>query len=100
METMTREWVIATLRRANPNARLQDLSLYASHFCDFAQADANVLRNGGITLHPRSGAPIKNPYLDQKEKATKALTGFRLHTEELWRVYAQQIASISKEKDQ
>lgn len=59
---MTREQVVEVLQRDNPDARADDVAMYADSFLDYQEADDNIKRNGNIVAHPRTGAPIENPY--------------------------------------
>ena len=88
MEAVTRAEVVACLRSANPRATDQEIELYASHFLDYQEAEQNIRKHGTIVLHPRTGAPIDNPYSRIKGTSSKQLRGFRLQTNELWRLVA------------
>ncbi|MBK5204914.1 MAG: hypothetical protein JJD98_05760 [Polaromonas sp.] len=70
---MNREEVIGVLRRDNPGARGDDVSMYADCFMDYKEAADNIAKNGNIVLHPRTGAPIENPYIKVKASAMNQL---------------------------
>lgn len=53
----------ASLRAENPKAKEIDISVYAATLKAYFEAQDNVGRNGAIVAHPRTGAPIENPYL-------------------------------------
>lgn len=84
MGKVTREEALTKLRAANPKASPQTLTLYVDAFLDFQEAEANIRAHGVIVAHPRTGAPIENPYLRTKAAAVRALQRFRLRTECLW----------------
>jgi len=55
--------VVAELSRDNPTLRLIDLQLFADALATYKEAAKNIKANGSIVMHPRTGAPIDNPYL-------------------------------------
>jgi phage terminase small subunit len=65
--------VVAFLRKENPVATLQAVSLYADAFCEYRAAMRNIAEHGAIVLHPRTGAPVDNPFLKVRDAARKAL---------------------------
>lgn len=70
---MTRDEVVAVLRRDNPNARADDVAMYADCFADYCEARDNIIKNGNIVAHPRTGQPIENPYIKVKASAMNQL---------------------------
>lgn len=70
---MTRDEVLAILRRDNPSARADDVSMYADCFLDYREAADNITKNGNIVAHPRTGTPIENPYIKVKASAMNQL---------------------------
>lgn len=70
---MTRDEVLIILRRDNPAARADDISMYADAFMDYQEAQANIAKNGTIVIHPRTAAPINNPYCLIKGTAMRQL---------------------------
>jgi phage terminase small subunit len=86
---MTLDDVLAILRKDNPRARAQDLELYAAAYVEHAEAQANITKHGSIVLHPRTGAPIPNPYLKIRDAAAARLARARkLRTDRLWQAPA------------
>lgn len=83
---MTRDEVLCVLRRENPSARADDLALYADCFLDYQEAITNIREQGSIVIHPRTGAPIDNPYLKVKAQAMAGILKLRRvkKTETLW----------------
>jgi len=55
--------VRAELRKDNPSRRSIDLQVFADALTIYREASRNVCENGAIVAHPRTGAPIENPYL-------------------------------------
>lgn len=53
----------AELRKDNPNAKGTDLRVYADALRVYVEASRNVREHGAVCQHPRTGAPIENPYL-------------------------------------
>lgn len=83
---MTRDEVLAILRRDNPRGGADDIAMYADCFLDYQEAQANIQKNGNIVSHPRTAAPIENPYIKVKATAMNQLrkiTKLR-HVDALW----------------
>lgn len=81
---MTREEVLTRLRAANPGARADRVTIYADALVEYKHAQANITENGSIVLHPRTGAPIENPYIKIRNQASKVLLSIGLHHDGLW----------------
>jgi hypothetical protein len=56
------EKIIDTIRRDNPSAKDTTISYYYTLLCNYIEAEKNIIENGVIVAHPRTGAPIENPY--------------------------------------
>lgn len=69
MGQMTRDKVLAILRRDNPGCGADDIAMYADCFLDYQEAQANIEKNGNIVSHPRTASPIENPYIKVKASA-------------------------------
>lgn len=83
---MTKAEVVGVLKADNPSAPLASLELYAGSFVDYQEAADNIARHGTIVAHPRTGAPIENPYFKIKVATMKSLLAFRrLKTDLLWK---------------
>lgn len=54
---------LTLLRADNPAAPEGDLVMYATALLEWRAASANIASHGTIVAHPRTGAPIDNPYL-------------------------------------
>lgn len=55
--------IVAVLIRDNPALRVDFATIYADAIIDYLAASENIRENGSVVLHPRTGAPIDNPYL-------------------------------------
>lgn len=79
--------MLAILRRDNPKARQQDLVTYADVYVQYKEAADNVAKNGSVCAHPRTGAPMPNPFAAIQSKALGDLGKIRarLKTDALWR---------------
>jgi len=65
---------IATeLHADNPRARRVDIDIFADALRTYHEAAANILKHGSIVAHPRTGAPIENPYLKVRDSAARGI---------------------------
>ena len=55
--------IVAVLIRDNPALRVDFATIYADAIIDYLAASEHIRDNGSVVLHPRTGAPIDNPYL-------------------------------------
>lgn len=55
--------IAAELAADNPRASAMSIRIYADAMRTYHEAATNVLKNGAICQHPRTGAPLENPYL-------------------------------------
>lgn len=69
--------VEAELRLDNKSARGVDLKIFADALTAYVNASDNINANGTIVSHPRTGAPIENPYLKIAKHAGEVLTKMR-----------------------
>lgn len=84
---MTVAEVVKILRTENPTCPLGDLTMYAEVWLVLREAAANIAKNGAIVAHPRTNAPIENPYfriMGGQIKLLQGLTRVR-KTDHLWR---------------
>lgn len=84
MGKVTREDIIELLRDENPDGADHDFAIYADSFLSYLAAAENVAKNGDIVLHPRTGAPIDNPYSAVRERAAAQLRKIQIQTGILW----------------
>jgi len=55
----------------------KNISLFAITRFLYAEATANITTNGSIVLHPRTGAPIENPYLKIQTQQSSIIAKFK-----------------------
>lgn len=78
---------LEALREANPRAPEDALRAYASALRDFVAAERNVAEHGAIVFHPRTGAPVENPFLAVRERCSQTMARCKLRdTSEAWRL--------------
>lgn len=73
MEDLTPDEARQRLSRDNPQARQDDLVRYLEAYWEYRKAAANIAEHGPIILHPRTGAPVENPYLRIRGQATATM---------------------------
>ncbi len=88
MGEMTKSEALEILRADNPRAPLATLAIYAAAFVEHEAAQANIDANGTIVFHPRTGAPITNPYLAVRNGAAAVMQKIRIASDRLWSVAA------------
>jgi phage terminase small subunit len=75
MAEMSRdEVVVALVKRGVAKDRAWR---YAAEYVTYREADANIAQNGAVVAHPRTGAPLENPYLRIRDRARAALDRMR-----------------------
>lgn len=65
--------VIAYLLAENDGAPLQLVSQYADQWSTYREAQSNIDEHGALVFHPRTGAPVQNPYLGIRDAALRHL---------------------------
>lgn len=63
------------LQKDNPTRRLIDLQVFADALIVYSEASKNIRAHGAIVSHPRTGAPIENPYLKIQTQKGAVLAG-------------------------
>lgn len=82
---MTTDEAIDRLAELNPKIRRDRLCIYADAMMLYREASENIARNGAITAHPRTGAPLENPYLKVRKMAADTLAKFHnINCGDLW----------------
>lgn len=76
--------VFLRLVALNPKARKDVLQMYSNAFSMYAEASKNIKENGAIVYHPRTGAPVDNPYLRVQSAQGAILRKIRINTGDLW----------------
>lgn len=85
MGTMTREDVMTALGTANPRGRPDEIAMYADVYLTYQEAARNIAEHGAVVLHPRTGAPIDNPYLRVRDTAMAQIRRLsRVKVDGLW----------------
>lgn len=59
--------------------------IYADLFTDYRAAQKNIDENGCIVFHPKTGAPIVNPFLAVRDSTLGRLLKLDLETGDLWK---------------
>lgn len=83
-DVVDRPKILAAILAGNPHARASEIAMYTDAFVDYRTAQLNINANGSIVFHPRTGAPIDNPYIAIRDRAGVLLRKIRLNTDMLW----------------
>lgn len=85
---MTRGEVVAILQADNPRASVAEVSMYADNFINYLKGSANIASIGAVVTHPRTMAPMPNPYLPVVAAARRAMVELRRvkSTDRLWKM--------------
>lgn len=82
---MTRREAVEILLQHNDAKRRHAIEMYVSSFLGYLEAQDNIDRNGNIVAHPRTGAPMENPYLKVRTYCINEMNKMRLRgLGELW----------------
>lgn len=85
MGEMTREQIIAAIKADSPRAKMSDIIIYADAYLEYQAAQANIAEHGSIVFHPRTGAPIENPYIKIRNSASATIRKIlAIKASELW----------------
>lgn len=68
----------------NPDVPIELVERYLDAYAAYRMAQANIAEHGEIVIHPRTGAPIDNPYRRVRADAARALDGLALESDALW----------------
>ena len=86
MGQMTREEALSALTRDNPKVKAADLAMYADAFVEYQAAQKNISEHGSIVFHPRTGAPIDNPFVRVRDRAGALMRRMRVvKADAIWR---------------
>lgn len=86
------------IRQENPQAKADDIEMYAQQFVSYFEAAVNIQANGTIVSHPRTGQPMDNPYVKIRAGAQQCMTKIRrLKVNELWSIAASELESHATE---
>lgn len=75
---------VASLTAQNPRSDPAKIAIYADALADYRGAQANIDEHGTIVFHPRTGAPIPNPYLAVRDRAAQRVVSLGLRAVGLW----------------
>ena len=67
---------VQVLGKLNPEIHPDSLRIYLDALRLYSEASENIEKNGAITGHPKTGAPIVNPYMEIQERASRVLMKF------------------------
>ncbi len=81
------------LAKDNPRSSLVEVEIFAAALRTYDEAAKNVCENGAICSHPRTGAPITNPYLAIRDKQAAMLSKMR-------RIKADRVFALMQNKTQ
>ena len=83
MGQMTKMEAYQALVEANPRS-VSACAMYADAWHEYCQAQANIDEHGTIVYHPRTGAPIENPYIAVRDRAGRTMRSLELRDAALW----------------
>ena len=87
------------LAKDNPAARVIHLQVFAGAMATYREAARNVKANGAIVMHPRTGAPIENPYLRIAESSSRILCKMRIQSDRVARLLDAEEACSTKHEE-
>ena len=67
---------LETICDLNPSIHRHVLAVLLDAIKLYGEASENIGKNGAITGHPKTGAPIVNPYLPIRDMASKTICQF------------------------
>ena len=88
--------ILDLLKAENPKEPAMNVEVFADALSTYIEATANISKNGAIVSHPRTGAPIENPYLKIQTQKGAILTKMgRIKSNETLASLADQLANKS-----
>lgn len=81
---MERSEVISILKYNNPSINNDKIIMYTDLYMDYQEAAKNIREQGALVSHPKTGAPIDNPYLKIRIKMNESLRKIRINSDGLW----------------
>ena len=85
---MTRQQAVQTLLAGG--TRIDIACMYAEAYMEYHEAAANIRQHGVLVQHPKSGAPIQNPYLGIRDRASAKMRSLKVeHVVDLWPTVAE-----------
>lgn len=84
-QVITPEDAYAVLRQHNPRSPEAAVVAYATAWAEYETADENIREHGTVVFHPRSGAPISNPYLSIRADCERRMNRLKgIKADALW----------------
>lgn len=79
---MSRDEVLTILSKNNRD--YGQVVMYTDLFLSYQAATKNIQENGDIVVHPRTGAPIDNPYSRVRNQAITMMSKMKINASPLW----------------
>jgi len=95
MGKMTRQQVVDILTAAVKfQGQAAKIQMYADSYMSYQAAVENIRKNGDIVFHPRTGAPIENPYCGVRSRAMTEINkiGSMAGSDALWTADSTEVA--------
>jgi phage terminase small subunit len=80
----SRDDVIKILEGNNKSLKRDKIIMYCDLYMDYQESAKNIRDNGAICAHPKTGAPIDNPYLKVRQQMIASLVKIRVNSDGLW----------------
>lgn len=82
----------------NPSARVVDVEQYAHQMLSYVEASESILTLGTITAHPRTAAPMENPYLKVRASSLAAMNRLKRlkRVDSLWSVVQKHLDRMTR----
>jgi hypothetical protein len=65
------------LKSENPERNPMQLNILADALETYKETQDNIAKNGAVCAHPRTGAPIENPYIKIRSTQAAIIQKFR-----------------------
>lgn len=69
-------FTVSELCERNPDIHRDVITVFADALTLYHEATGNIQKNGAVTGHPKTGAPITNPYIPIRDLASKTICRF------------------------
>lgn len=100
MGKITRAEIVDYLRELNPDSPEHDFAIYTDAFLSYSEAQENIAKNGMICAHPRTAAPIDNPYAAVRDRMAATLRKINLQTGALWKCQERWFVAVCAAEDE
>jgi hypothetical protein len=71
---LDRHRIRSLIESDNPGAKVNDVETYCHQFLTYVEAAQNILELGTIVAHPRTAAPMENPYVKVRAASLAAMS--------------------------